>query len=116
MTTNLTYHNSRRNLIYLYTFMFLSVALMQAGITGKVKGRVWDLESGDPLPGANVQITGTTLGAATDIDGYYFVLNVPPGRHEIVVTFVGYVNSQRIVNVIADLMGLGISDYFLTRG
>jgi len=112
MTTNLTYHNSRRNLIYLYTFMFLSVALMQAGITGKVKGRVWDLESGDPLPGANVQITGTTLGAATDIDGYYFVLNVPPGRHEIVVTFVGYVNSQRTVNVIADLTT--VEDFTLT--
>ena len=38
----------------------------QAAVTGKLSGRIVDGANGDPLPGANVIIQGTTLGAATD--------------------------------------------------
>lgn len=97
------YQKSLWHMVALFATIFLSVVIIQAGTTGKVKGRVLELETGDPLPGANVQIAGTSLGAATDIDGFYFVLNIPPGRHEIVVTYVGYAISRRTINVLADL-------------
>ena len=61
-----------------------------AGTTGKIAGRVIDKESGDPLPGANILVSGTTLGAAADMDGQYTILHVPPGMHTLQVSVIGY--------------------------
>lgn len=63
---------------------------MFAGSTGKVSGRVTDGTTGEGLPFANVFIDGTSIGAASDIDGYYTLLNVPPGLHNITASIVGY--------------------------
>ncbi|MGQ9560318.1 MAG: TonB-dependent receptor [Candidatus Oleimicrobiaceae bacterium] len=60
-----------------------------AGTTGKLAGRVSD-RNNQPLPAANVILVGTLLGAATDAQGYYHVINVPPGRYEVRVSFIGY--------------------------
>ncbi len=61
-----------------------------AGTTGKIAGVVKDKQTGEPLPGVNVLIRGTTLGASTDIDGYYVAVNVPVGVHELHVSYIGY--------------------------
>src|SRR3990172_4404957 len=58
--------------------------------TGKIEGTVRDKDSGQPLQGAQVVIEGTRLGNVTNNDGYYFILNVPPGRRDITFTFTGY--------------------------
>ncbi len=65
-------------------------SLLLAGTTGKIAGRITDGESGEGLPGANVQIEGTSLGAATDVDGNYTILNVPPGLYTVSISFIGY--------------------------
>ena len=57
--------------------------------TGKISGIVTD-NAGDPLPGANVVIDGTTLGAATNIDGEYVILGVPIGTYNVTASFVGF--------------------------
>ncbi len=57
---------------------------------GKITGVVTDSDTGEPLPGANVIITGTTMGAATDLDGNYLILRVPPGTYELRCDFIGY--------------------------
>ena len=64
--------------------------VVYAGTTGKIVGRVTDKQTGDPLPAANVMIEGTTMGAATDVDGYYVILNVPPGKYTLKASYVGY--------------------------
>ena len=46
------------------------------GQTGKIAGRVTDVDTGDPLVGANVVVEGLLLGASTDSDGFYFILNM----------------------------------------
>lgn len=61
-----------------------------AGNTGKITGVVTDKATGEALVGANVVIKGTTLGAATDLDGKYTILQVPPGRYELTATYIGY--------------------------
>lgn len=58
--------------------------------TGKLAGKVTDARTGDPLPGANVLIVGTELGAATNARGEYFIINVVPGTYDVRVSFVGY--------------------------
>ena len=60
------------------------------GTTGKLSGVLTDKETGDPLIGANVMIVGTPLGAATDVDGSYYVLQVPPGSYNVKCTMIGY--------------------------
>ncbi len=72
-----------------------------AGTTGKIVGRVTDKETGDPLPGANIVIEGTTMGAASDVDGYYVILNVPPGTYTLTCSYVSY-QTMRVENVRVD--------------
>jgi len=63
---------------------------LYAGTTGKLVGRVTAQGTGEPLIGANVMIDGTVLGAATDIDGNYYILQIPPGSYSVRFTMIGY--------------------------
>jgi hypothetical protein len=66
----------------------ISPALAQT--TGKIVGTVTDASSGETLPGVNIVIAGTTQGSATGPDGYYFILNVRPGRYSLQASFIGF--------------------------
>jgi len=70
--------------------VFFLVSLAFGGSTGKIAGVVKDKKSGDPLVGANIRLEGTNLGGATDFDGKYFIINVPPNDYVLNVTMVGY--------------------------
>ncbi|MBE0572212.1 MAG: TonB-dependent receptor [Ignavibacteriaceae bacterium] len=72
------------------TLIFLSHQFTFAGTTGRLAGRVTDTATGEPLPFVNVVIMGTTLGAATDIDGYYSIINIPPGNYVVKASAIGY--------------------------
>ena len=61
-----------------------------AQTTGKIDGVVTDALTGDPLPGVNVIIPGTLQGSTTDLDGYYFIINVKPGVYEVRASFIGF--------------------------
>lgn len=77
----------------IFTFFFISLIFVQQaipGVTGKIAGRVIDKETGAPLPGANVVIVGTTMGAASDLNGNFTILNVHPGVYEVKATVIGY--------------------------
>lgn len=63
---------------------------LQGATTGKIAGRVVDAGTGNPLPGANIVLMATDMGATTDSDGYYTILNVPPGRYTLAVSYIGY--------------------------
>ncbi len=76
--------------------------LVLAGDTGKIMGTVRDSRTDAPMVGANVILQGTMLGAATDMDGQYLILNVPPGSYTMAVSVVGYKTTQTenvIVNI-----------------
>ena len=57
---------------------------------GKIAGTVKDKDTGEALPGVNVVLEGTMLGASTDPEGRYFILNVPPGEYAVTAKMVGY--------------------------
>ncbi len=78
----------RKSLMTLVAVLLISsVALSQSG---KITGRVIDRETGDALPGANVIIEGTTLGAATNVSGEFVILSVPTGVYKVKSSFIGY--------------------------
>ena len=82
--------------IYSFKFLvFLLLIVLLAGYaysqtTGKITGIVTTAEDGEPLAGANVIVVDTYLGAAADMDGYFTIVNVPPGVYEVQVTMMGY--------------------------
>jgi len=91
----------------LLTLLIASLAF--AGVTGKIRGVVTDAETGEALPGANVVISeiwqegeakevDIALGAATDINGEYIILKVPPGLYSVTATMMGYtpVTQERV--------------------
>jgi hypothetical protein len=57
---------------------------------GSIQGIVKDKKSGETIVGANVRIKGTTLGAATNLDGSYTIHNIPAGTYEVVCSFISY--------------------------
>ncbi|HLA64137.1 MAG TPA: TonB-dependent receptor [Rhodothermales bacterium] len=69
-----------------------AVALAQG--TGTLAGRVID-DTGVGLPGANVIVDGTTLGAATDADGNYRVIGIPVGEYSVTASYTGFRSVQQ---------------------
>ena len=77
--------------IYTILFSLLLIPWMvYAGTTGKIKGKITDLESGEPLVGANVLVLGTSFGAASDVNGEYIILNLDAGSYEVRASYIGY--------------------------
>ena len=76
-------------LILLCVCCLTSLSLLMAGTDGTIRGQVTNIE-GEPLIGAQVIITELGIGAAADMDGNYFILNVPVGTYDITVTMISY--------------------------
>ncbi|MBK7867017.1 MAG: TonB-dependent receptor [Ignavibacteriales bacterium] len=57
---------------------------------GKLSGEIKDAQTGEKLPGVAVRIDGTNLGGVSNIDGKYFILNIPAGKYTVTSSFVGY--------------------------
>ncbi|MFN8294820.1 MAG: TonB-dependent receptor [Chitinophagales bacterium] len=69
---------------------FLLVPHLIFAQTGVIEGRVYDEINNEPIIGANVIITGTTLGASTDADGNYRIENLTAGLYNLEVSYLGY--------------------------
>ncbi|MCF7824177.1 MAG: TonB-dependent receptor [Candidatus Marinimicrobia bacterium] len=65
-----------------------------AGVSGKIAGMIKDAYSGEPLIGCNVVLEGTYFGGATDIDGSFVILNIPPGEYTIKANMIGYASGR----------------------
>jgi outer membrane receptor protein involved in Fe transport len=73
-------------------------------VTGKITGVITDAQSKEPLVGVSVQVVGTTMGAQTNEDGRYTILNVPVGTYVLKISTVGYAPLEiSNVEVSADL-------------
>ena len=68
-----------------------------------VSGTVTDASTGDALPGANVVLEGTSMGAAAGSDGTYSISNVSAGAYTVTASVIGYANASKSVNVSGDV-------------
>ncbi len=90
--------------IPLLLLTFFATGQVFAKVSGKVSGVVVDSETGAPLVGASVRVVGTNLATKTDEDGEYFIINVPVGKYDLVVTHVGFESlMKKDVRVLLDL-------------
>lgn len=81
--------------------IFMASGALSAQNVGKVAGMVTAAATGEPLVGVNIEIVGERMGAATDIDGVYFILNVPPGKYELQASMIGY-KTMKVLDVIVN--------------
>ncbi|OGU53916.1 MAG: hypothetical protein A2V66_17100 [Ignavibacteria bacterium RBG_13_36_8] len=79
-----------RRIFYVLFFLTLIPTLLMAGTRGRIKGTVVDLQTGDPLIGANVIVMGTSIGAATDANGDFLLLNLEAGVYDVRASYLGY--------------------------
>lgn len=80
-------------LAFLGVALILSVATAQS--TGILSGRIVNRDTHHPLAGASVMLTGTSLGAAADQDGYFRIAVIPVGSYTIQARMMGYKTQSR---------------------
>ncbi|MBV6445230.1 MAG: TonB-dependent receptor [Ignavibacteriales bacterium] len=92
------------------TFLLFSYPIL--GQTGKLSGIIKDQKTGETLIGATILIDGTKLGAKSDNDGYYAILNVPPGKFTVRASMIGYA-TQAVTEVQVNINQTTILDFAL---
>jgi len=77
-----------RLLFFIIINLISTICLSQT--TGKLTGKISDIITSEPLIGVNVMLMGTDFGAASDIEGDFFLINIPPGSYDISINMMGY--------------------------
>ncbi len=96
------FHMLRTATRILLASFFLLLAGMASSQTGTIRGFVYDKGNGEPIIFTNVILKGTTTGAATDVNGYYSISKVTPGKYTLMVTYLGYDTVFKEVTVVRD--------------
>lgn len=98
-----SYVNKKLFLIFsLLIVIFCST--IYAGVTGKISGEIINEETGEPIEGVTIRLVGTNFATETDADGEYFIINVPVGKYDVVVSSVGFEQFvKKEVRVLGDL-------------
>ena len=86
-----------RKLIFSTFLAMLLPMLSMAQST--VKGFLYDKDNGEPVPFANVLLQGTTLGAASDINGFFLMNKIPNGEYTLVARCIGYEDFTEKVSI-----------------
>jgi hypothetical protein len=74
------------------------VSILFAEDSGIITGTISDKDTGETLPGVQITIENTDLGAVTNIDGYFEIHKIPAGKYELFVEYLGY-TSIKILGV-----------------
>lgn len=85
----------------LFTLTALGISLMATAQNGTITGVVTNA-SKEPLIGATVFIENTSRGTTTEMDGSFTLSDLDDGAYPVVITFVGYENFRKVVNVRGD--------------
>ena len=83
----------------LSTSLFFLVSILLFSQNGTIRGFIYDKESAEPIIFCNVSLEGTTLGAPTDVNGYFSIPNVPEGDYKIIITYLGYDSLQENIHL-----------------
>ncbi len=86
--------------LYLVLLAF-SITSLSVAQNGTIAGRVLDFKTKEGVIGANAVIEGTTVGAATDLDGNFTIPNLKPGTYTLVVSSITY-KTQNIADVVVE--------------
>lgn len=98
--------------LMMLTLVLCSSAIINAQTRSRIVGTITDAKTGEALFGVNVIVKGTYLGAATDVNGKYFIVNVPVGTYEVQASMIGY-QSQLVTDVVVSADRITTIDFKL---
>lgn len=78
-------------------FSLFFISFLSFSQTGTIRGIIKDAKSNEDLIGATIKIEGTPLGALTDINGFFSISKVTPGKYKLKISYVSY--SDKILDV-----------------
>ena len=81
--------NLKKNIKIAFFFVVCSLSHIYSGTDGTIRGKILDVE-GQPITGAQIFIADLGLGAISDADGNYILLNIPVGNYDVTVQMIGY--------------------------
>lgn len=90
--------------LLIYLFIFVSPTYLSS--QNLIKGRILDGKLKEGIPGATILIEGTDQGSISDLDGYFTIKNAPSGKHQLVITGVGFVKKTMEIQVSGALTDL----------
>ncbi len=73
--------------IVLVSLSFIANAQDQLG---SIRGTVFDKNTGDPIPLANITLEGTKIGTSTDNNGFFSITRLQPGDYKLIIKVLGY--------------------------
>lgn len=92
-----------------YTIVFLLICLPTFIFgRGSIQGTVTNQQTGEPLIGANIIVSNTNYGAATDKSGEFLIQNVPDGDYVLRASHIGYNNYNKPIRVAGNVVTLQI--------
>ena len=84
---------------YFSLLIFFISGLFSQPITASINGFIRDDASGEPISYANVFLSNSSLGAATNSDGYFVISEIPLGLYELNATMIGYAVFKKKVDL-----------------
>jgi len=75
---------------YSFAILLSALLILPAFGQGRIAGTVFDADMGDPLPGVNVIVVGTSRGAATSLDGAFEIPGLRAGEYSIKFSYIGF--------------------------
>ena len=91
--------NNNKVILFVGLVVFFLLESTIFAQSGNIQGRVFDTATSEPLLGANITIKGTSLGAASDLEGGFIVRNIPVGSYTIEVSYIGYNSKTLEINI-----------------
>ena len=91
-----------KSFVVINLFLLILVNVTESAISGRIIGTVKDQTTGETLPGANLTIQGTSLGASSDLNGAFFISRIPLGNYTLIATYIGYESQSIDVELKAD--------------
>ncbi len=91
------------SLLYILMFvLFNDGAIRAEEFKGKIVGQVLESGTDRPIFGANVLLSGTMFGAASDESGEYIISGILPGKYTISVSAMGYKKTTKTIQINSD--------------
>ncbi|MFL5752700.1 MAG: TonB-dependent receptor [Bacteroidia bacterium] len=84
---------------FLFVILFLSFSFFSVGQERfTISGYVKDAKNGEAIIGANVYLKGTSIGASTNVYGFYS-LSLPAGNDSVTISYIGYTVQTKVIEL-----------------
>lgn len=86
-----------------YTNSFAGSTYTTEYLNGTFSGTITDAKTGAPVEGASIYLSDIKSGTASDASGKFIIKNIPPGRHLVEISHIGYTSLIEYIDINTDI-------------